>query len=81
MAISTLCQGADHVRDLVEQVLFTDHGDRVIRPKFGAGPTTSSGKVRAESGGAARAEESVPSVDLDGVGDSSHAVRDPSLIG
>ena len=28
---------ADHVRDLVEQVLFTDRGERVMRPGFGAG--------------------------------------------
>ena len=28
---------ADHVRDLVEQVLFTSPGERVMRPDFGAG--------------------------------------------
>lgn len=28
---------ADHVRDLVEQVLFTDRGERAMRPGFGAG--------------------------------------------
>jgi uncharacterized protein len=27
----------DHVRDLVEQVLFTYRGERVMRPGFGAG--------------------------------------------
>jgi len=27
----------DHVRDLVEQVLFTSQGERVMRPTFGAG--------------------------------------------
>jgi len=27
----------EHVRDLVEQVLFTDRGERVMRPEFGAG--------------------------------------------
>lgn len=27
----------DHVRDLVEQVLFTNPGERVNRPNFGAG--------------------------------------------
>lgn len=26
-----------HVRDLIELVLFTDHGERVNRPEFGAG--------------------------------------------
>lgn len=29
--------GAAHVRDLVEQVLFTAPGERVMRPDFGAG--------------------------------------------
>lgn len=28
---------AEHVRDLVEQVLFTAPGERVMRPEFGAG--------------------------------------------
>lgn len=28
---------ADHVRDLVEQVLFTKRGERAMRPDFGAG--------------------------------------------
>jgi phage baseplate assembly protein W len=28
---------ADHVRDLIEQVLFTTPGERVMRPDFGAG--------------------------------------------
>lgn len=28
---------AEHVRDLVEQVLFTAPGERVMRPDFGAG--------------------------------------------
>ena len=28
---------ADHVRDLIEQVLFTAPGERVMRPDFGAG--------------------------------------------
>jgi phage baseplate assembly protein W len=28
---------ADHVRDLMEQVLFTSPGERVMRPDFGAG--------------------------------------------
>lgn len=28
---------ADHVRDLIEQVLFTSPGERVNRPTFGAG--------------------------------------------
>lgn len=27
----------DHVRDLIEQVLFTTPGERVMRPDFGAG--------------------------------------------
>ena len=29
--------GADHVRDLIEQVLLTAPGERVMRPDFGAG--------------------------------------------
>lgn len=28
---------ADHVRDLIEQILFTNPGERVNRPDFGAG--------------------------------------------
>ncbi len=28
---------ADHVRDLIEQVLFTHPGERVMRPDFGSG--------------------------------------------
>src|SRR4051795_7845511 len=28
---------ADHIRDLIEQVLFTAPGERVMRPDFGAG--------------------------------------------
>lgn len=28
---------ADHVRDLIEQVLFTSPGERVNRPQFGSG--------------------------------------------
>ena len=28
---------ADHVRDLVEQLLFTSPGERVMRPDFGSG--------------------------------------------
>ena len=28
---------ADHLRDLIEQVLFTSPGERVMRPEFGAG--------------------------------------------
>jgi phage baseplate assembly protein W len=30
-------QAANHVRDLVEQVLFTTPGERVMRPDFGSG--------------------------------------------
>jgi phage baseplate assembly protein W len=29
--------GEDHVRDLIEQVLFTNPGERVNRPSFGSG--------------------------------------------
>jgi uncharacterized protein len=29
--------GADHIRDLIEQVLFTSPGERVMRPDFGSG--------------------------------------------
>jgi len=28
---------ADHLRDLIEQVIFTSPGERVMRPDFGAG--------------------------------------------
>jgi uncharacterized protein len=31
------CDREDHVRDLVEQVLFTAPGERVNRPEFGSG--------------------------------------------
>ena len=31
--------GDEHVRDLIEQFLFTDPGERVNRPDFGAGLT------------------------------------------
>ncbi len=34
---SAQTQAAEHVRDLVEQVLFTAPGERVMRPDFGAG--------------------------------------------
>ena len=34
---SAQTQAAGHVRDLVEQVLFTSPGERVMRPDFGAG--------------------------------------------
>jgi phage baseplate assembly protein W len=34
---TTLTGGADHVRDLIEQVLFTTPGERVMRPDFGSG--------------------------------------------
>lgn len=39
---SGLCRTAvtdrdDHIRDLIEQVLFTSPGERVMRPDFGAG--------------------------------------------
>jgi phage baseplate assembly protein W len=34
---TTLPGGADHVRDLIEQVLFTTPGERVMRPDFGSG--------------------------------------------
>jgi len=27
----------DHIRDMIEQVLFTNHGERVNRPDFGSG--------------------------------------------
>lgn len=29
--------GADHIRDMIEQVLFTNPGERVNRPDFGSG--------------------------------------------
>jgi len=34
---TALTGGAEHVRDLIEQVLFTSPGERVMRPDFGAG--------------------------------------------
>ena len=33
-------RGADHVREQIEQVLFTTPGERVFRPEFGAGVQT-----------------------------------------
>ena len=34
---SAVTADADHIRDLIEQVLFTSPGERVMRPDFGAG--------------------------------------------
>lgn len=34
---TALTGAADHIRDLIEQVLFTSPGERVMRPDFGAG--------------------------------------------
>jgi phage baseplate assembly protein W len=34
---SAVTTDADHIRDLIEQVLFTSPGERVMRPDFGAG--------------------------------------------
>lgn len=34
---SATTAAADHVRDLIEQVLFTAPGERVMRPDFGSG--------------------------------------------
>ena len=34
---SAVTGDADHIRDLIEQVLFTAPGERVMRPDFGAG--------------------------------------------
>ena len=34
---SAITGAADHIRDLIEQVLFTSPGERVMRPDFGAG--------------------------------------------
>jgi len=31
------CDTGDHIRDLIEQVLFTSPGERVMRPDFGSG--------------------------------------------
>ena len=31
------CDSADHVREMIEQVLFTAPGERVNRPEFGCG--------------------------------------------
>lgn len=33
----TACSGSDHLRDLIEQLLFTSPGERVNRPDFGCG--------------------------------------------
>jgi phage baseplate assembly protein W len=33
----TRVRGDDHIRDLIEQVLFTSPGERVNRPDFGSG--------------------------------------------
>lgn len=34
---SAVTEQSDHIRDLIEQVLFTSPGERVNRPDFGAG--------------------------------------------
>jgi len=34
---SATTDATDHIRDLIEQVLFTSPGERVMRPDFGAG--------------------------------------------
>ena len=34
---TALTGGREHVRDLIEQVLFTTAGERVMRPDFGSG--------------------------------------------
>lgn len=34
---TTLTDDADHIRDLIYQVLFTSPGERVMRPTFGSG--------------------------------------------
>jgi Bacteriophage baseplate protein W len=36
----TVSRGADHVREQIEQVLFTTPGERVFRSEFGAGVKT-----------------------------------------
>jgi uncharacterized protein len=34
---TSMTSDADHIRDLIEQVLLTSPGERVMRPEFGAG--------------------------------------------
>ncbi len=34
---TVLTDGDDHIRDMIEQFLFTDAGERVNRPDFGSG--------------------------------------------
>jgi phage baseplate assembly protein W len=34
---TAVTDGPDHIRDLIEQVLFTAPGERVMRPDFGSG--------------------------------------------
>ena len=34
---TALAGDADHIRDLIQQVLFTSPGERVMRPSFGSG--------------------------------------------
>lgn len=34
---TAVTDAADHIRDLIEQVLFTSPGERVMRPDFGSG--------------------------------------------
>ena len=48
---------ADHIRDLIEQVLFTSPGERVMRPDFGAGLLAAG--LRAEQHDA-RGDDAVP---------------------
>src|SRR5215203_2631395 len=37
---TAVTEAVDHIRDLIEQVLFTSPGERVMRPDFGAGLLT-----------------------------------------
>jgi uncharacterized protein len=34
---TAVSEAVDHIRDLIEQVLFTSPGERVMRPDFGSG--------------------------------------------
>ena len=34
---TAVTEAVDHIRDLIEQVLFTSPGERVMRPDFGSG--------------------------------------------
>ncbi len=50
---SATTAGDDHVRDMIEQILFTDPNERVMRPDFGCGLKSSVFKPNSVAAAAA----------------------------